>query len=70
MQNMIEGKVVLVTGGAGGIGSATLNMLANKGASIAAADIDCARLSRLVSEVKETGATIRGYDVDVTYRRT
>lgn len=69
MQNMIEGKVVLVTGGAGGIGSATINLLADKGAAIAVADIDRARLDRLVSGVIETGATIRGYDVDVTHKK-
>lgn len=36
----VEGKVCLVTGGAGGIGSATARMLAREGGTIIVADID------------------------------
>ena len=36
----VEGKVAIVTGGAGGIGSATARALAREGASVAVLDID------------------------------
>ena len=38
--NRFEGKMAVVTGGASGIGAATLRRLANEGAKVVCADID------------------------------
>lgn len=39
----LEGKVVVVTGGAGGIGQATIELMIGRGARVAVADIDMPR---------------------------
>lgn len=47
----LEGKRVLVTGGAGGIGSATCRRFLEEGARVVALDLDAAALRRLGEEV-------------------
>ena len=37
----MEGKIALVTGGAGGIGSAICRLFAAEGAKVVVADVDC-----------------------------
>ena len=56
----LEGKVVVVTGAASGIGRAIARLFAAEGARIVAGDIDSARLESLVQEVRGTGGTIEG----------
>lgn len=46
-----EGQTVLVTGGGGGIGSATVKRFADEGAKIAVADIDLAKAQLVVDEL-------------------
>lgn len=48
----MKGKVVVITGAAGGIGSATSHQLGSAGAIIVATDVDEAGLSRLRSELE------------------
>ena len=51
-----EGKVAVVTGGASGIGAATLRRLASEGASVVCADIDREKGAALVEELERSGA--------------
>src|SRR5471032_3264785 len=44
MANQLDGRIALVTAGGGGIGQATAWLLAERGASVIAADIDAAGL--------------------------
>ena len=61
---MLEGQVVIVTGGAGGIGSAYCRGLAAEGASLVIADLVDG--SEMVSEVEELGAKAISVQVDVS----
>ena len=62
----IRGKVVLILGGAGGIGSATAQDLAAKGATIAIADISEAKAAIVATTIRKAGGEGRAYLVDVT----
>lgn len=60
-----SGRVALVTGGAGGIGSATVRRLAADGASVVVADIDEAAAHAVASDVARTGGRARAVAVDL-----
>jgi 2-hydroxycyclohexanecarboxyl-CoA dehydrogenase len=47
----LDGRVALITGGAGGIGSATASRLAAEGASIVVADVDVSAAERVAAEL-------------------
>src|SRR3954454_23805661 len=64
--NELEGKVAVVTGGAGGIGRATGALLASKGAKVALADIEQAALDQTVKELSADGLDVMGVVTDVT----
>jgi NAD(P)-dependent dehydrogenase (short-subunit alcohol dehydrogenase family) len=49
----LDGKVAIVTGGAGGIGSATCGVLAERGARVVVADIDLARAEAVASTLAD-----------------
>jgi NADP-dependent 3-hydroxy acid dehydrogenase YdfG len=61
----IAGKVVLILGGAGGIGSAAARDLAAQKARIATADIDGPKARSVAQDVIANGGVARGYAVDV-----
>ena len=52
----LEGRVALVTGGSGGIGSATLRRFAEEGAAVVCADVADEAGERLVAELAGAGA--------------
>ena len=64
----LEGRVALVTGGAGGIGSAVARRLLNDGACVVLADVDAPALERAVSELRAVHSVdrVRGAHGDVT----
>ncbi len=51
-----DGKVVIVTGGASGIGLATAKRFGSEGARIVVADLNVAQESTAISEVRQAGA--------------
>ncbi|MGT2439346.1 SDR family oxidoreductase [Bradyrhizobium betae] len=63
----VKDKVVLILGGAGGIGSATARNLASKGAKIAIADINHAKAEEVAEAIRESGEGC-AYPVDVTQK--
>ena len=54
----VVGKSVLVTGGASGIGEATVRMLVQKGARVALMDRDADRVRRLTQELASVGEIV------------
>ena len=53
MTNSLQGRVAIVTGGAGGIGSATCRVLAERGAKVVVADIDLNRAQTVAAELPD-----------------
>jgi len=66
MSDNIAGKVILILGGGGGIGSAAARELAGKGAKIAIADIDEGRIVAVIEDIARSNGFARCYHVDVT----
>ncbi len=62
----LEGKVALVTGGSGGIGSATLRRFVSEGASVVCADINDEGGKKLVSELESVGGKAAFQHCDVS----
>jgi NAD(P)-dependent dehydrogenase (short-subunit alcohol dehydrogenase family) len=60
------GKVVLITGGASGIGRATASAFARDGACVAVADIDGAAAERAASEIRYSGGDATAVQADVS----
>jgi len=65
MTKRFEGKVALVTGGAGGIGAEIVRALIEEGASVAVFDTNSTAISSLVDSLTSTGAKAMGEEVDV-----
>ncbi|MDG1124297.1 MAG: SDR family NAD(P)-dependent oxidoreductase [Pseudomonadales bacterium] len=61
----LESKVVLVTGGASGIGRAAVDRLARDGAHIIVADIQAELASEVVRHVKDGGGSAEVCELDV-----
>lgn len=61
-----EGKVVAITGGAGGIGSATAELLVEEGARVAIIDVNAAAAEGRAAELAKMGGEALGLAADVT----
>lgn len=61
----LDGKVALVTGAAGDIGTATIDLLLERGATVFGADLDADRLARLAAQV-DAPATFGSIVADVS----
>jgi 2-hydroxycyclohexanecarboxyl-CoA dehydrogenase len=62
----INGKVAVVTGGAGGIGAAICRRFGEEGASVAVFDINQDAAEAVAGTIREAGGTARAYAVDLT----
>lgn len=62
----LDGKVAWVSGGSGGIGSATLRRFVEEGAAVVCADIDDERGEKLVAELTSRGGRAAYHRCDVT----
>lgn len=51
----VKDKVIVVTGGANGVGRALVHLLLKKGAKVAAVDLDSKKLDTLLAEVQDKG---------------
>ncbi|NTI78493.1 SDR family NAD(P)-dependent oxidoreductase [Rhizobium rhizogenes] len=65
MAHALKGLVAVVTGGAGGIGSATCRVLAERGASVAVADLDGERAQAVAEAINAGGGKAIGLSVDI-----
>lgn len=63
LKTRLQGKVAIVTGAAGGIGSATARLLAKEGASVVLADQDGAGAERVAAEIGKVACAVA---LDVT----
>ncbi|MHC0433527.1 2,3-dihydro-2,3-dihydroxybenzoate dehydrogenase [Streptomyces sp. O3] len=62
----MEGRIAVVTGAAGGIGTAVARLLGERGVRVAAVDLDTERLWDTVGKLDADGLPVRGYPADVT----
>lgn len=63
-----EGKTVVVTGGGGGIGSATCIRFAQEGAQVAVLDLNLQAADDTVVQIRSTGGHAVAFRVDITDR--
>ena len=63
---LMSGKVVVITGGASGIGRATAFAFARQGASVVIGDIDARRAEDTVASIRDKGGEATCVCVDVT----
>jgi 3-oxoacyl-[acyl-carrier protein] reductase len=61
-----NGPVAVITGGTGGIATATAHRLADDGCRIALLDIDGERLDEVVTALRSSGGTAAGFVCDVS----
>jgi len=66
MSDQLTGKVAIVTGGAGGIGSRIAKEFANQGARVVVASRGQEKLDKIVEEIKSAGSEALAIAADVT----
>lgn len=66
----LDGKVAIVTGGAGGIGSAAVKLLANHGAKVAVIELDKNRAQSVCDEVRAADGTAIAVEADVANEKS
>ncbi len=66
MNNGIENKVILITGGNTGIGAEVARLLASRGAKVGIAARRQSKTEEVIEEITRAGGDVRGYSLDVT----
>lgn len=61
----LEGKAVLMAGGAGGIGTAASRRLGEEGARVAVGDLDPAAAEAVAAQITEAGGEAFGFGLDI-----
>lgn len=64
--NELEGRSIVVTGGANGIGAGIVNVLAREGARVAITDLDATGAEAAAARITESGGEAVGLAQDVT----
>ena len=67
-KDRFAGKVAIITGGASGIGRATLQRFLNDGAAVAVFDINESAGNQLQTDLTAAGYNIKFYSVDVSVK--
>lgn len=65
-KGMLDGKVVLITGAATGIGAGCARLLAAEGARVVLTDIDAARAGETAEVIRGAGGRVESHAQDVT----
>jgi meso-butanediol dehydrogenase/(S,S)-butanediol dehydrogenase/diacetyl reductase len=68
MAHRLNDRVILVTGGASGIGAALCRGFATEGAHVVIADLNASAATELASEIVQAGGSAMGVAMDVTNR--
>ena len=68
MGGRVRDKVVIVTGGAGGIGSAACKAIGDEGGKVVVADIDATQARAVADDIVANGGIAESIGVDVTDR--
>ena len=63
---LVEGKVVIVTGAAQGIGEAAARLFASEGAAVMVVDKDVSAAEAVVKEIRQRGGEATAFDADLT----
>jgi 2-hydroxycyclohexanecarboxyl-CoA dehydrogenase len=64
----LQGKTVIVTGGAGGIGGATCRRLAADGAKVAVFDMNLEAAEKVAADIRANGGQAAAFKCDITDR--
>ena len=63
---MLEGQVVVVTGGAGLLGASVCNSIASEGGIPVVTDVDIERAEQVAGEIRARGFTAHAVALDIT----
>lgn len=66
LSRSVEGKIVIVTGAASGMGRATAHLFADEGARVAVTDLNAEGVEEVTQEIEAAGGAARGWVLDVS----